>query len=364
MKRTRHSGSLRRRRRVWWARYYHQGVRVDVSTHETDRTKALAVLRAKLRDADTARFVAPAAERVKLEHLATLLRQDRARKGARSRIAHHLAPLLDAFSDIPARTITTLMVDAYVERRRAEKLRPATINRELSALRRMFRLAVRKDVLPTMPAITLLPEDNVREGFLDPPDFARFLAMLRPADPDAADATAFAYRTLLRRSNVLSAVWSWFNLDVAHDHVVGGSMRIPGSATKNRKPLTLPLAGDLLALIDRRWQFRVETCPYLFHRAGVRLQRFDTAWKQAAQAIGRRGLFFHDLRRSGARTLRRAGVPEEVIMKLGGWRTRSMFARYSIVDERDLADAQAKLDAALTTTEPPQVVPLPRRRRR
>ena len=26
-------------------------------------------------------------------------------------------------------------------------------------------------------------------------------------------------------------------------------------------------------------------------------------------------------------------------MRLGGWRTRSMFSRYSIADEQDLADA-------------------------
>ena len=35
-------------------------------------------------------------------------------------------------------------------------------------------------------------------------------------------------------------------------------------------------------------------------------------------------LLIHDLRRSGARNLREAGVDETVIMKIGGWLTRSV----------------------------------------
>jgi integrase len=45
----------------------------------------------------------------------------------------------------------------------------------------------------------------------------------------------------------------------------------------------------------------------------------------------------HDLRRTCARDLRGKGLSEGVIMKLCGWSTRSMFDRYNIIDEDDLA---------------------------
>jgi integrase len=360
--RPRHTGSLRLRRNVWWARYYHNGKLVEVSTKETDEAKARKVLRDKLRTAGTPHFVAPTAERVTFEDLCNLKRDDHLEKGNRSRIEYKLDRLAETFASTPALAITTKAVKEYAKARRAAGASRATVNRELAELRRMFRLAVGEGLVPFMPRITTPQENNVREGFLDPPDFAAFLTALRPHDADAADATEFAYRTLLRRGNVLGAQWSWFRLDVEGGHVCGGALRLPGTATKNKQALSLPLTGELLALVDRRWQVRVPTCPYLFHRDGVRLERFDEAWQEAATAIGRSELLFHDLRRSGARVLRRAGVDEETIMKLGGWKTRSMFSRYAIVDERDLAEAQAKLDAALGAGGVRTVVPLRRRR--
>ena len=103
------------------------------------------------------------------------------------------------------------------------------------------------------------------------------------------------------------------------------------------------MTGHLLALVTRRWALRVPESPYVFHRSGRRLVRFDTAWDAACEAVGLPGLLFHDLRRSGARNYRRAGVGEDVIQRIGGWKTASMFKRYNIVDERDLADAGERL---------------------
>ena len=55
------------------------------------------------------------------------------------------------------------------------------------------------------------------------------------------------------------------------------------------------------------------------------------------------GLTLHDLRRSGARNLRRAGVSEDIAVKITGHRTRAVLARYNIVDSDDLHEAMQKV---------------------
>jgi len=56
---------------------------------------------------------------------------------------------------------------------------------------------------------------------------------------------------------------------------------------------------------------------------------------------------FHDPRRCAARNRTRAGVPEAVAMEFTGHKTRSMYRRYGIVDDRDLQEATERLQAHL-----------------
>jgi integrase len=76
---------------------------------------------------------------------------------------------------------------------------------------------------------------------------------------------------------------------------------------------------------------------------GKRIRDFRDTWDRARTAAGVPNLLFHDLRRTAARNFRRAGIAEGVIMKIGGWKTRSAFERYAIVSHSDIEDALQKL---------------------
>ena len=62
-----------------------------------------------------------------------------------------------------------------------------------------------------------------------------------------------------------------------------------------------------------------------------------------AREAGLPGRLVHDLRRSAVRNLERAGVPRSVAMKLTGHLTESVYRRYAIVSELDLAEGVRKL---------------------
>ena len=82
------------------------------------------------------------------------------------------------------------------------------------------------------------------------------------------------------------------------------------------------------------------------HRNGKPIKSFIKVWRAACLAAGQPGKIPHDFRRTAVRNLVRSGVPERVAMKLTGHKTRSVFERYNIVSDGDLADAARKLTAA------------------
>ncbi len=162
----------------------------------------------------------------------------------------------------------------------------------------------------------------------------------------------------MRRDRSEVSDLGWDSVDL-----VSGEIRIYD--TKSGDDRLIGIDGDLAPIMDRRAAARrvslrdgtTYLAAHVFHRKGKRVAGFRRAWGDACHKAGLPGLLFHDLRRSGIRNLRRAGVPESVAMSLSGHKTRATFDRYSISNTEDQRDAiRAVSDYAKQRAEAGKVV--------
>jgi integrase len=241
-------------------------------------------------------------------------------------------------------TITTDEIRRFVKERQAANASNGTINRSLSALKRMFSLAIRGGKLQNAPHIELLKEAPPRQGFLESEDFKR-LGMELPEHLRAP--FTLAYFTGLRLGEIRRLRWD--NVDLRASEI-----RLYGGETKNDEPRTVPLM-DELPLMLRMLREKDPRSDYVFSD-GSPLGSFRKSWRSACVRAGLgkmqkrddgtevyTGLLFHDLRRSGVRNLARAGVPERVAIAISGHKTRAVFERYNIVSSRDIEEAGQRL---------------------
>ena len=126
------------------------------------------------------------------------------------------------------------------------------------------------------------------------------------------------------------------------------SLTMPSPArSKTLVGRILPISQPIAEALARRRARRDPTSPLVFHRDGIPVRRWRTAWRTACQAAGVPTRFLHDCRRTAARNLIRASVPERVAMLLTGHKTRAIFDRYNIINEQELLDAGDQLVAYL-----------------
>ena len=71
--------------------------------------------------------------------------------------------------------------------------------------------------------------------------------------------------------------------------------------------------------------------------------RSATACRKAGIQAGKVGRLFHDLRRTGVRNLRRAGVDRKIAMAISGHRTEAVFERYNVDTDEEPREAVGKL---------------------
>jgi integrase len=352
-------GRVYRRGDTWWIRYSLRGERVRESSGSPHRADAVALLRERLVDAAQGRVAGPKAQRVSLDDLGRLLLDNYALNGRKSvyRAQLSLRHLCAWFgANTRAVDITPGHIAQYVKHRRAEGARPATARNELAALKRAFNLALSAGLIPTKPAFPTVSVSNARRGFFEESEFQAVAAHLPEALRDLAH---FLYLTGWRKGEALALQWDQVDMQA-------GVLRIEDS--KNGEPRTLPFrALPELAMLFTRLRActdaveRVSRRPVapVFHRSGRPIRDFRGAWRKACVKAGLAGRIPHDFRRTAVRNMERAGVSRSVAMQVTGHKTESIYRRYAITSEADIAEGLSKVarlrEKIVASLKPPAV---------
>jgi len=295
---------------------------------------------------------------VKVSDLAPAILRDYEINGKKSldsvarRLRKHLLPFFGAMS---ASELGTDDFNRYIDQRKKADAENATINREMAALKRIFRLARHGNPpklreLPVFPA--RLKENPPRQGFVEDRQYVVLLKHAEEPWLKALIATAYAFA--FRKSELI------LQLKVSQLDFEQGTIRLYPGTTKNDQGRTVKMTDEVCKLLEACIAGK-KPDDYVFARDARPVKDFRHAWWTACQkaGLGRfikekdrkgrirekwQGLVPHDLRRSAARNMRRYGVDEGVIMQIGGWKTRSVFERYNIVSEADITEASRKIE--------------------
>lgn len=369
---------LFKRGSTWWIRFTYRGRQVRRSTETDDKKLAEKIYHKVMTEVTEGKIVGLTVEKVTFDELAEDLMLDYRINEKKSivRLKESINNLKTMFDGVQARDITTTGVKHYILKRQQEGAENATVNRELSALKRMFSLA-RQNTPPKIaqaPYIPKLQENNVRTGFYEYIDYVKFQNAL----PDYLKPVfLMGYFTGMRKGEILGLTWAKVN-------IFARKISLEPSDTKNKEPRIIFLYEDQLyrAILKQKMihDQLYRDCPYVFCKDGKKINDFRCEWDEALRQCGHPIMFkckgckqytalpngvnrrkltcqhcggsklrknnvrvFHDTRRTAVRNLSHSGTPEKIAMKITGHKTRIVFDRYNIVDEDDLKEASVRL---------------------
>lgn len=352
------SGSYSMRGGRVWIHYYKDGVRHSESTGSDNVTHAKAMLKQRLAAIASGEFMSVRDRRITVDEIFQLVIDDYRMndKSSLKKIEQswqwqnskhpdrpaHVGKLKAFFGGRRASEVSTTLLNRFVLQCQAEDLSNATINRYMSALKRAFNLAYRStprkvQQVPVFPQ--RLKESKPRQGFIEQ---AQYDALCKHASGELWLRTllALGYTFGFRRGELL-------NLRCEQVDLAERTIRLYRGETKSGEGRLVKLTQETFTLLSACVAEKQPT-DHVFTRADrTPIMDFRKAWDKLCKAAGVE-LLFHDLRRSAARNLIRAGIPQHTAQAITGHKTASVFSRYDIVSTGDLEQAARRIEQAVS----------------
>jgi integrase len=331
--------------RFWYILFYHNGRKIKESSKSESKMVAEKLLQRRMGEMGLGLTPEQDVKQVKYGHVRDAWFAEHKNQGramyTRTDGTQNVSGLdhLDKFfKGMPITRISSDVLRDYIEHRRKQGAADATIRRNLVILRSMLNLARKEGKLRLVdiPHFPMPRDSKPRGGFIEPNVFSALLAKL---PKNLQPLITFIYYTGCRKGAALKITWDMVSKDCSE-------IMLPGEITKSGEALTLPLVGAGLEEVSATLRKMFRTDGPVFDATNLRV-----AWNKACQKAGLglyekrlySGLTIHDLRRSAARNLIRAGVSRSVAMQITGHKTEAVFERYNITDSKDVRDALLKV---------------------
>lgn len=254
------------------------------------------------------------------------------------------------FGNIIVSRIKPADLENYQAMRRKKGLADATIDHEIGKAKTVVFKAFENDLvggdtLKSFKVVKKLLKRNAdaRNKVLTKDQFGK-LAEHLPRHTKAI--VAAGYYTGMREGEILNLTWNKVDLK---DRVI----RLEAIDTKDKEARNIPISDELYVILRAIPRSILDSHVFLYK--GKPFRDIRTALKRACKKAGiaygrfiKDGFVFHDLRHTFNTNMRKAGVPESVIMKITGHSTREMFDRYNTIDEEDTRNAIAQLQGYLS----------------
>ncbi len=249
----------------------------------------------------------------------------------------------DALPGKALRQIIPGDIERYVARRTREGMAPASVNRELTFLRRLFNVAIADGLVDSNPvrAVKFFKENNQRVRFLSDDEETRLQASV---GEEQWPLVAVAIHTGLRQSEEFHLRWE-------HVDFATGILTVPRSKHGGARRVTM---NDTVRETLRALPSRLKS-PYVFPSATGKTPLdaknfLHRVFLPALKAARVEGFRWHDLRHTFASRLVMAGVDLRTVQERMGHKTQAMTLRYSHLSPEHQLDAVQRLNRPPTAT--------------
>jgi integrase len=331
--------SLVKRGSIWWDYVWIDGIRHAKSTGTGNRRKAETIAKLFRDELNDIRQRVPQRnpDATVGELAVRFIASGMAKPHALDRL-NHLTPF---FADIPVRDLTPGLVRKYRQERHREKaIKEATVNRDLSVLRRVLYWAVEEGFLAANP-LTRLPMERERRTKRPVMSLREERELLKHAPEHLRRIIRCAVDTGMRRGEVLGERWE----DVDFDNRI---LHVTHSKTPEGEARDIPLTE---ALYETLLAIRKQQGP-VFTYNGDAISIVKTTWASSLRRAQLRHFRFHDLRHTANTRMMLAGVLQEVRREILGHtsrRSRDVNDRYTQIELPEKRDAIRKLEVWLAS---------------